>query len=35
MTEGILRESGKLIINLDDNDIIEMIDLVKNGKSPL
>lgn len=31
---GCLRESGKLIISLDDNDLIKMLVMKKNGEEP-
>lgn len=32
LANGILRESGKLIIVLDDNDVKEMISLYRRGE---
>ena len=34
MIKGILRENGKLIIVLDDEDIKEMIKLKEEGEDP-
>lgn len=34
MTKGILRETGKLIIILNDDDIKTMIKMKENGENP-
>lgn len=34
MVKGILRETGKLILNLDDTDVINMIKLKESGEDP-
>ena len=31
---GCLRENGKLIIDLNDNDLIKMISMKENGEEP-
>ena len=31
---GCLKESGKLIVGLDDNDLIKMVYMKENGEEP-
>ena len=34
VTKGILRETGKLIINLTDNNLYDMLEMKKNNSEP-